>query len=256
MFTFYKKSQKGQDLVEYAMMLAIIIGIGWGIYSQTGVADSIKNVFGNASSLMETAKKNTGMFDMEAVLKRLNEMEKGYDHGSLTNGPNYKRGFFSSSWLTEKDAADDLVKSLASELGATMWTYYNGRNPNNKFGPGGVGLYWTTEEDFDSVTLPKDEKGWWSKENVLSYRYDPNWHDPETGKTGGYSVIENRAWPNQYGSDGKYTHNGLAQQPFEQGKPAGTTLGTYSTYEAAQQRYNEVKKAQGGYIYMGTAQTK
>ncbi len=57
MFTFYKNSQKGQDLVEYAMMLAIIIGIGWGIYSQTGVADSIKNVFGNASSLMETAKK-------------------------------------------------------------------------------------------------------------------------------------------------------------------------------------------------------
>lgn len=56
MFTFYKNSQKGQDLVEYALMLAIIIGIGWGIYSQTGVADSIKNVFGNASSLMETAK--------------------------------------------------------------------------------------------------------------------------------------------------------------------------------------------------------
>lgn len=59
-FTFYKNSQKGQDLVEYALMLAIVIGIGWGIYSQTGVADSIKNVFGNASSLMETAKKNTG----------------------------------------------------------------------------------------------------------------------------------------------------------------------------------------------------
>ena len=62
MFTFYKNSQKGQGLVEYALMLAIIIGIGWGIYSQTGVADSIKNVFGNASSLMETAKKNTGTF--------------------------------------------------------------------------------------------------------------------------------------------------------------------------------------------------
>lgn len=77
MFTFYKNSQKGQDLVEYALMLAIIIGIGWGIYSQTGVADSIKNVFGNASSLMETAKKNTGTFDMEAVLKRLDEIRRG-----------------------------------------------------------------------------------------------------------------------------------------------------------------------------------
>ena len=68
MFTFYKNSQKGQDLVEYALMLAIVIGIGWGIYSQTGVADSIKNVFGNASSLMEAVKKDKEPFDMEAVL--------------------------------------------------------------------------------------------------------------------------------------------------------------------------------------------
>lgn len=130
MFTFYKNSQKGQDLVEYALMLAIIIGIGWGIYSQTGVADSIKKVFGNASSLMETAKKNTGTFDMEAVLKRLDEIQKGY----LGNGYNidYKRGVFSSLWIKTDDAADDKVKSLASELGATMWTYYNGLNTGSK----------------------------------------------------------------------------------------------------------------------------
>lgn len=253
MFTFYKNLQKGQGLVEYALMLAIIIGIGWGIYSQTGIADSIKNVFGNVSSLMETAKKNTGTVDMEAVLKRLNEMEKGYDHGSLNNGPNYKRGFFSSSWLTEKDAADDQVKSLASKLGATMWTYYNGLNTApNKLGPDGGGLYWTTEKDFDSAKLTYDanDKGrGWSMETVLSYRYDTN--------TGKYSVIENRAWLYQLGADGQKTHNGLAQQPFEYGKPAGTTLGTYDTYEEAQKKYNEVKTAHGGkYIYMGTTQTK
>ena len=247
MFKFCKNSEKGQDLVEYALMLAIILGIGWGIYSQTGLADSIKNVFGNASSLMEAAKKNTGTFDMDAVLKRLNEMEKGY-LGNLNNGPNYKRGFFSSSWLTAEDAADDQVKSLASELGAKTWRYYDGRNPNNQFGPHGGGLYWTTE-DLDSATLHKDEKGWWSKETVLSYRYDTN--------TGKYSVIENRAWLYQLGADGQKTHNGLAQQPFEYGKPAGTTLGTYDTYEEAQKKYNAVKAEHGeNYIYMGTTQTK
>lgn len=232
MFTFYKNSQKGQDLVEYALMLAIIIGSGWGIYSQTGVADSIKNVFGNASSLMETAKKNTGTVDMEAVLKRLNEMEKGYVHGSLNNGPNYKRGFFSSSWLTEKDAADDQVKSLASKLGATMWTYYNGLNPNNKFGPGGGGLYWTTEKDFDSTELTYAGKGW-SQETVLSYYYNP--------KDKKYSVIKNHVWLNQPGADGK-THNGLAQLPVEQYKPEGTTLKTFDTYEDAKQFYEQAKK--------------
>lgn len=250
MLMAYRKNQKGQDLVEYALMLAIVIGIGWGIYTQTGLADSIKNVFGNASSLMETAKKNMGTFDMEAVLKRLDEIQKGY----VGNGYNidYKRGVFSSLWIQTEDAADDKVKSLASELGATMWTYYNGLNTgSNKLGPDGGGLYWTTE-DLDSAKLTYDanDKGkGWSKETVLSYRYDT--------KTGQYSVIENRVWLYQLGADGQKTHNGLAQQPFEYGKPAGTTLGTFSTYEEAQKKYKEVKAQQGGnYIYMGTAQTK
>ena len=250
MLMAYRKNQKGQDLVEYALMLAIIIGIGWGIYSQTGVADSIKNVFGNASSLMETAKKNTGTFDIDAAMKRLDEMQKRYNSGKWFD---YKRGLFSSVWLNPDDAADDKVKSLASELGATMWTYYNGLNTaSNKLGPDGGGLYWTTEKDFDSAKLTYDanDKGrGWSKETVLSYRYDTN--------TGKYSVIENRAWLYQLGADGQKTHNGLAQQPVEYGKPAGTTLGTYSTYEEAQKKYNEVKAQHGGnYIYMGTTQTK
>lgn len=242
MVTFHKISQKGQDLVEYALMLAIIIGIGWGMYTQTGLADSIKNVFGNASSLMEAAKKETGTFDMEAILKRLDEIQTGY----LGNGYNidYKRGVFSSLWIKTEDAADDKVKSLASELGATMWTYYNGLNTApNKLGPDGGGLYWTTENlDSAKLTYDANDKGrGWSKETVLSYRYDT--------KTGQYSVIENRVWLNQLGADGQ-KHNGLAQQPFEYGKPAGTTLGTYSTYEEAQKKYNEVKAQHGSYIYM------
>lgn len=245
MFTFYKNSQKGQDLVEYALMLAIIIGIGWGIYSQTGVADSIKNVFGNASSLMETAKKNTGTFNIDPVLKHFDEMQKKYHSGKWFD---YKRGLFSSVWLNPEDAADDQVKSLASELEATMWTYYNGQKGGLESGV----LYWTTEKDFDSAPLMKDanarEDGW-SEQTVLSYRYDKN--------TGMYSVIENRAWLNQLGYDGQKTHNGLAQLSAEYDKPEGKTLGgPYDTYEEAQKKYNEVKTAQKGYIYTGTAQTK
>lgn len=91
MFTFCKNPQKGQDLVEYALMLAIIIGIGWGIYSQTGVADSIKNVFGNASSLMETAKKNTGTLDIDAVIDRIKERQTSY-LDNLNNGMDYNVG--------------------------------------------------------------------------------------------------------------------------------------------------------------------
>ena len=232
MFTFYKNSQKGQDLVEYALMLAIIIGIGWGIYSQTGVADSIKNVFGNASSLMETAKKNTGTFNIDPVLKHLDDKQKGYKDGNLKNGMDYTRGLIQSSWLKDDDRNDPTIGKLASELGATMWTYYNGK----KSGLESDVLYWTTEKDFDSAPLTKDANArgdGWSEQTVLSYRYDKN--------TGMYSVIENRAWLNQLGYDRQKTHNGLAQLSAEYDKPKGNVLGSYSTYEEAQEAYKKAK---------------
>ena len=235
-FTFYKKSQKGQDLVEYALMLAIIIGIGWGIYSQTGVADSIKNVFGNASSLMETAKKNTGTVDMKALIDRIEAIQTNYRGGGY--GMGYTRGLIQSSWLTDDDRNDPTIGKLASELGATMWTYYNGQNPNKRgYLENGV-LYWTTE-DLDHEL---DEKGTgFSNKTVLSYRYDSN--------TGEYSVIENRVWKNQPGAD-KQPHNGLAQLPVEYGKPEGKTLGgPFKTYEKAQEVYKDLKDKNGGYIY-------
>lgn len=51
--------EKGQDMVEYALMLAIIVGIGWLIYKQAGLAKSINNVFSNANSLMESANSQS-----------------------------------------------------------------------------------------------------------------------------------------------------------------------------------------------------
>lgn len=229
-FTFYKKSQKGQDLVEYALMLAIIIGIGWGIYSQTGVADSIKNVFGNASSLMETAKKNTGTVDMKAIIDRIIEKETNYLGGAYDM--DYTRGLIQSSWLTDDDRNDPTIGKLASELDATMWTYYNGKKSGLENGV----LYWTTEE-LDSVTLTPNANtsgNNWSKETVLSYRYDRD--------TGKYSVIKNHVWLDQPGAD-KKTHKGLAQLKGEYTKPAGTPLGpSYSTYAEAKQAYEQAKK--------------
>lgn len=234
-FTFYKKSQKGQDLVEYALMLAIIIGIGWGIYSQTGVADSIKNVFGNASSLMEKAKKNTGTVDINAIIDRIEAIQTDYSDGPY--GMGYTRGLIQSSWLKNGDEKDSTIGKLASELDATMWTYYNGQNPNKRVHLESGVLYWTTE-NLDSVTLtPNDNTSGnnWSKETVLSYRYDPN------DKQNPYSVIKNHVWLDQPGADGN-NHKGLAQLSREYNKPAGTIVGKYSTYEEARQAYETEKR--------------
>ncbi|WP_416181953.1 Flp family type IVb pilin [Acidaminococcus timonensis] len=63
MYDLYIKprlGEKGQDMVEYALMLAIIVGIGWMIYKQTDLANQINNVFNNAGSLMDNAQKISG----------------------------------------------------------------------------------------------------------------------------------------------------------------------------------------------------
>ena len=230
-FTFYKKSQKGQDLVEYALMLAIIIGIGWGIYSQTGVADSIKNVFGNASSLMETAKKNTGTVDLKAIIDQIEKIQTDYLGGAY--GMGYTRGLIQSSWLTNGDETDPTIGKLASELDATMWTYYNGKKNGLENGV----LYWTTENlDSESLTKHANTPGNnWSEQTVLSYRYDRN------DKQNPYSVIKNHVWLDQLGADGN-NHKGLAQLKGEYSKPEGTTLKTFDNYEDAKQFYEQAKK--------------
>lgn len=58
MYDYYVRpvlGEKGQDMVEYALMLAIIVGIGWLIYQQSGIQDSINQVFKDSSSLMTEA---------------------------------------------------------------------------------------------------------------------------------------------------------------------------------------------------------
>ncbi len=58
MYDYYVRpvlGEKGQDMVEYALMLAIIVGIGWLIYQQSGIQKSINDVFQNSTELMTEA---------------------------------------------------------------------------------------------------------------------------------------------------------------------------------------------------------
>lgn len=58
MYDYYVRpvlGEKGQDMVEYALMLAIIVGIGWLIYNQSELATKINAVFTESTNLMETA---------------------------------------------------------------------------------------------------------------------------------------------------------------------------------------------------------
>ncbi len=58
MYDYYVKpylGEKGQDLVEYALLLAIVVAIGWLIWNQIGMKESIQKIFENASQITSNA---------------------------------------------------------------------------------------------------------------------------------------------------------------------------------------------------------
>jgi Flp pilus assembly pilin Flp len=72
MYDLYIKprlGEKGQDMVEYALMLAIIVGIGWMIYNQAKLDSKINNVFNNAGQLMESAASKSAQTTTPAPSK-------------------------------------------------------------------------------------------------------------------------------------------------------------------------------------------
>ncbi len=48
--------QKGNNFVEYALMLALVVGIGWGVLGSYG--DGIPGIFGSAAELLQTGGKS------------------------------------------------------------------------------------------------------------------------------------------------------------------------------------------------------
>ena len=64
MYDYYVKpylGEKGQDLVEYALLLAIVVGIGYLIYSQAGLKESISAIFNSANDV--TTQANNAITD-------------------------------------------------------------------------------------------------------------------------------------------------------------------------------------------------
>lgn len=240
-----EKRAKGQNMVEYALMLAIVVGIGWGIYDQVGLSGSIKGVFSDAGSLLEDASKaEKAAFDIQPSIAKLKSLYSKYnlDDGHMNAGDhNTKRGILMDTWLDNTDRNDTDIAKLTSELGATQRTYYHGEGPKypNSISRESVGLYWSTE-NLSKASLSESPDNY-SKESVLSYYYDGS----------SYYVMKNRVWMDQ-----KQYNNGqpgLASKGNEYGKPAAEIVGStsgYSTYAEAQQAYKDVVSAnQGSFVF-------
>ena len=231
-----EKRAKGQNMVEYALMLAIVVGIGWGIYDQAGLADSIKGIFGDAGNLISTASKGEkSAFDIQPSIETLKSLIPKYSKvGQMEAGDqNTNRGILMDGWLYPEDQNRSDIAKLSSELGATQWTYYHGEGPKypNSISRDSVGLYWSTE-DLSKASLTGSPDNY-SNQSVLSYYYDGS----------SYYVMKNRVWMDQKQyNDGQPA---LASKGSEYRKPAAEIVGSpsgYSTYAEAQQAYETAKR--------------
>ena len=237
-----EKGAKGQNMVEYALMLAIVVGIGWGIYDQVGLSGSIKGVFSDAGSLLEDASKaEKAAFDIKPSIDKLKSLYNKYNRGdgNMNAGDqNTKRGILMDFWLDDTDKKDADIAKLTSELGAKQWTYYHGEGPKypNSISSDSVGLYWSTE-DLSKALLTESPDNY-SKESVLSYYYNGS----------NYYVMKNRVWMDQkqYNNNGQ---PGLASKGNEYGKPPAEIVGNasgYRTYAEAQQAFKDAVSDNGG----------
>ena len=69
--------EKGQNIIEYALMLALVVGIGSFIYTQ-GYGDNISAVFNHAGNLLEEVNKTQEEAKKEAEKAAVREADRNY----------------------------------------------------------------------------------------------------------------------------------------------------------------------------------
>lgn len=82
--------QKGNNFVEYALMLALVVGIGWGVLGSYG--DGIPRVFCSAAELLQAGSKSTEQKVYDRHMKWLQDTLKDTKAGfqsfaGYMNGP-------------------------------------------------------------------------------------------------------------------------------------------------------------------------
>ena len=146
-------NQKGQDLIEYALMLAIVVGIGSFIYSGTGMRDSISSIFGNTSNLLGVAASDAVNPSKDVVddrnMKWLKEKFFGYTTDKDINFAGYLKGtqnkrnslefsITNQNGIFDSGAGTDFVGKIeSSDLGKNAsWTFagYTDENGQTYYG--------------------------------------------------------------------------------------------------------------------------
>ncbi len=121
--------QKGNNFVEYALMLALVVGIGWGVLGSYG--DRIPGIFGSAAELLQAGSKSDKVNDrhmkwLKDTLLALTQKETGpgfqsffdYMGGIGTNGSYFdqRKGpeFTTPNGLIDSDSGSIFVGQIDS----------------------------------------------------------------------------------------------------------------------------------------------
>lgn len=123
--------QKGNNFVEYALMLGLVVGIGWGVLGSYG--DGIPSIFGSAAELLQAGSKSDKVYDrhmkwLRETLLALAKQETGNGftsfedfmggHFDKRNGPQ----FTMKDGQIDSDSLSKFVKQIDSTaLGSDSW---------------------------------------------------------------------------------------------------------------------------------------
>ena len=123
--------QKGNNFVEYALMLALVVGIGWGILGSYG--DGIPGIFGSATELLQAGSKSTEQTVYDRHMKWLKDTllaHPGFksfeDWMGGTNGSYFDKRegpeFTTKNGLIDSDSGSQFVGQIdSSALESDSW---------------------------------------------------------------------------------------------------------------------------------------
>ena len=127
--------QKGNNFVEYALMLGLVVGIGWGVLGSYG--DGIPRIFGSAAELLQAGSKSDKVYDrhmkwLQEKLLPLAKQETGNGFTSFedwmggTNGSYFDKRegpeFTTKNGLIDSDSGSQFVGQIDSRaLESDSW---------------------------------------------------------------------------------------------------------------------------------------
>lgn len=137
--------QKGNNFVEYALMLGLVVGIGWGVLGSYG--DGIPGIFGSAAELLQAGSKSDKVYDrhmkwLKDSLLALAQKEPGngvqsvFDYMGGTNGSYFdqRKGpeFTTPNGIIDSDSGSKYVKQIdSSALQNDSWAMVGYKDKEN-----------------------------------------------------------------------------------------------------------------------------